>query len=69
MLMGKGMHSSTYTGNSEIKGGRELSFLSVVGKQGHKSEPSDLAADSSTLCNVPEPQCPHWENGDQNASW
>lgn len=45
--------------NSELKGGRELSFLRVVEKQGHKSELSLLTADASTVGNVPEPQHPH----------
>lgn len=38
--MGKRMHGSTYLGNSEIKGGRALSFLSVVGKQHINQNPA-----------------------------
>ena len=45
--MGKGMPGSTYTGNSETEGGRELPCLRVVGKQGQESELRPLTVATS----------------------
>ena len=52
------MHGSTYMGSPEIKGGKELSLLSVdmkhanMDSQGCESELGHPTAESSTLYNV-----------------